>query len=140
MASKKEFISNSVEETRAAGAELALKAAHGEVYGLIGELGSGKTEFVRGFVARLNRDAPVRSPTFTLINSYETPAFPVYHFDFYRINAASELNEIGFNEYLAGEGVCLIEWADMFPEVLPANTRKIRFNDTSDTARSICFE
>src|SRR5271169_5224280 len=108
--------SSSLQETRDFGASTARNALGGEVYGLVGELGTGKTEFVRGFVAKLNPDAVVRSPSFTLVNIYETSCFPVYHFDFYRLKSAAELPEIGFQEYIRSDGVCLIEWADMFKE------------------------
>ena len=119
--------SSSVDETRAAAARLAAEACAGDAFGLVGDLGAGKTEFVRGFVAALSRDASVRSPTFTLINTYQTPSFPIHHFDFYRLTDPDELREVGFYEYVGGDGVCLIEWADMFSEVLPQNVRMIRF-------------
>jgi tRNA threonylcarbamoyladenosine biosynthesis protein TsaE len=129
--------STSVEQTRAAGASLAVKAALGDVYALIGTLGAGKTEFARGFVAALAPAAVVRSPTFSLVNSYATPLFAIHHFDFYRIVKLSELIEIGFEEYLWGGGVCLIEWADLFAEVLPVSTRMIRFSDGKGGGRVI---
>ncbi len=134
--------STSVEQTRTAGARLAAQARPGDIYGLAGELGAGKTEFVRGFVAALAPDAAVRSPTFTLINTYETPSFPIHHFDFYRLKSPDELREIGFHEYLAGDGVCLIEWADMFADVLPGNARMVRFQVETgdDRARLIELE
>jgi tRNA threonylcarbamoyladenosine biosynthesis protein TsaE len=131
---------NSIDETRRAGADAAARASAGETYGLSGELGAGKTEFVRGFVAALDSSAGVRSPTFTLVNIYETPRFPVYHFDFYRLKSAAELVEIGFYEYTGGDGVCLIEWAGMFPDALPENTRMIRFAHDGETGRIIEFD
>ena len=130
----------SAEETRRAGKELALQSSPGDVYGLCGALGAGKTEFVRGFVAARANDAAVRSPTFTLINSYETPSFDIHHFDFYRLGSADELHEIGFYEYLDSGGICLIEWADMFPEVLPETARMIRFCEDSAHVRIIEME
>jgi tRNA threonylcarbamoyladenosine biosynthesis protein TsaE len=134
-----EILSNSVEETRQAGGRLARTACGGDVFALIGELGSGKTEFVRGFTASLCDVCAVRSPTFTILNIYDTPAFPVYHFDFYRLKKAEELIEIGFYEYLHGEGVCFIEWADLFPNVIPHNARQIRFVDKGNGQRLISF-
>jgi tRNA threonylcarbamoyladenosine biosynthesis protein TsaE len=124
-----QITSNSVEETRAAGAGLAKSARPGDVFALSGELGTGKTELVRGFVAGLSDCCPVKSPSFTIVNVYETSVFPVYHFDFYRLKKAHELVEIGFDEYIQGDGVCFVEWADMFPEVMPAHTRHVRFTD-----------
>jgi tRNA threonylcarbamoyladenosine biosynthesis protein TsaE len=134
-----EILSNSVEETRQAGGRLARTACGGDVFALIGELGSGKTEFVRGFTASLCAACTVRSPTFTILNIYDTPAYPVYHFDFYRLKKAEELIEIGFYEYLHGEGVCFIEWADLFPNVIPQNARQIRFVDKGNGQRLISF-
>ena len=132
-----EILSHSVLETRAAGATLARAARPGDVYALIGELGCGKTELVRGFVSALCADAPVRSPSFSIVNIYEAPGFPLYHFDFYRLKKAVELVEIVFAEYIWGNGVCMIEWADMFPEVIPARARFIQFSDKGNGARLI---
>jgi len=79
----------------------------------------------------------VRSPTFTILNIYDTPRFPVYHFDFYRVKSPQELFEIGFGEYIHGSGVCLIEWADMFPNSLPAYSRSLSFIDIGNNNRRI---
>jgi tRNA threonylcarbamoyladenosine biosynthesis protein TsaE len=130
----------SPEETRILGAKLADKSTAGMVYGLIGNLGTGKTELVRGFVAALTSKAVVRSPSFSLVNTYETGAFPVHHFDFYRLADISELFEIGFTDYLGGDAVCLIEWADMFPDALPEDTKYIRLHEESETVRMIEIE
>ncbi len=128
----------SVEATRAEGARVAAVAVPGDIYALVGELGAGKTEFVRGFVAALAPEASVRSPSFTIVNVYETPRFPVYHFDFYRLSDPSELHEIGFAEYLAGGGVCLIEWADLVAGELPEEgVRVVRFTDPGEGIRVI---
>ena len=131
---------NSVEETRRFGAQIAANAAPGAVFALEGELGTGKTEFVRGFVGALAPEVIVRSPSFAIINIYPAPVFPVYHFDFYRLYHQSELIEIGFDDYVAGNGVCIIEWATMFPEALPSNTRHLRFSDRGITRREIEFD
>ena len=127
----------SVVETRALGGRLAVSACPGDCFALEGELGAGKTEFVRGFVAALSPGAAVRSPSFSILNMYETSAFPVYHFDFYRLSDATELGEIGFEEYAAGDGVCLIEWGTLFPDVLPPRTKIIRFADLGGDKREI---
>ena len=124
-------------DTRALGARMASAARPGDVFVLEGELGAGKTEFVRGFVAALNPSAQVRSPSFSILNIYETDKFPVYHFDFYRLTDSSEFGEIGFDEYAAGEGVCLIEWGTLFPEVLPKEAAVIRFSDAGNNVREI---
>ena len=130
-------VSASVMETRSLGGRLAASARPGSCFALEGELGAGKTEFVRGFVAALAPAAAVRSPSFSILNIYETAAFPVYHFDFYRLSDALELGEIGFEEYIAGSGVCLIEWGTLFPAVLPPHARIIRFADLGGGAREI---
>ena len=130
----------SVEETRSFGERVAAKAALGDVFALEGDLGTGKTEFVRGFMHKLAPAVIVRSPSFSIVNIYETPAMPVYHFDFYRLSDQSELIEIGFDDYLAGNGICIIEWATMFPGALPAATRSIRFTDRGSTEREINYD
>jgi tRNA threonylcarbamoyladenosine biosynthesis protein TsaE len=130
-------IADSADATRALGARLAATAAAGDVFVLEGELGAGKTEFVRGFVASLNPKAPVKSPSFSILNIYETEKFPIYHFDFYRLSAAAEFGEIGFDEYAAGGGVCLVEWGTLFPAVLPRVAAVIRFRDPGDGTREI---
>ncbi|HUI92309.1 MAG TPA: tRNA (adenosine(37)-N6)-threonylcarbamoyltransferase complex ATPase subunit type 1 TsaE [Chitinivibrionales bacterium] len=133
------IISHSVEETRKAGARVARTAGAGDVFALTGELGTGKTEFVRGFVEALCGPAAVRSPTFSIVNIHDAPDFPVYHFDFYRLKKKDELQEIGFYEYVTG-GVTIIEWADMFPEVLPENARQIKFMDNGQNERVILLD
>jgi tRNA threonylcarbamoyladenosine biosynthesis protein TsaE len=127
----------SVEETREVGARFAGASQPGCLYVLEGELGAGKTEFVRGFVCALHPNAPVRSPSFSLCNIYQTGSFPVYHFDFYRLTDATELGEIGFDEYATGDGVCLVEWGTLFPEILPPHAQVIRFTDLGAGNRDI---
>jgi tRNA threonylcarbamoyladenosine biosynthesis protein TsaE len=131
------YHSTSAADTRAAGARSAQQVRPGDVLALCGELGGGKTEFVRGFVAHLAPDAAVQSPGFSIVNTYATPAFPVYHFDFYRLKSPHETTEIGFDEYLHGDGVCCIEWADLFSELLPSHAWWIYFKDTGDNRREI---
>jgi tRNA threonylcarbamoyladenosine biosynthesis protein TsaE len=132
--------SGSAVETRDVAAGIARRAGAGDVYGLVGGLGTGKTEFVRGFVAALNPDAPVTSPSFSLLNIYDTPGFPVYHFDFYRIASRRELAEIGLDDYVNGDGVCLVEWADMFPEALPKGSITVTFEDRGESVHRITVE
>lgn len=133
-------ITKSPQETRAFAASIAKNCVRGTVYALSGTLGSGKTEFVRGFVDSLSSKSAVRSPSFTLVNTYETDLFPIHHFDFYRLTEPDELFEIGFDEYLDNNAVCFIEWAEMFPEVLPENIVFIRFAEGDDHCRIITIE
>lgn len=132
-----EIVSTSVNETRDFGSSIAKKSEEGDVYALIGNLGVGKTEFTRGFISEFSSSVLVKSPSFSLVNTYSTTNFIIHHFDFYRLSIADELFEIGFFEYLDGCAICIIEWADKFPEVLPETTKYIYFNDEKDGNRII---
>lgn len=133
-------VSSSVAETRSLGARLADASRAGDVFALEGDLGCGKTELVRGFMGYFDTSIIVRSPSFSIVNTYNAGCFDVYHFDFYRLSDQSELFEIGYEEYIAREGVCLIEWATMFPDALPENAKRIRLIDKGEDAREIHFE
>jgi tRNA threonylcarbamoyladenosine biosynthesis protein TsaE len=122
-------------QTRQAGARLAKIVKVGDIYILDGDLGSGKTEFVRGFTESLGGNAIVKSPSFSILNIYQTISINVYHFDFYRLSDASELEGLGFDEYIYGDGVCLIEWGSLFRECLPHDARSIRFFDRGECQR-----
>lgn len=130
-------ISQSVEDTVAFGHTVATTLRRGDVIALCGDLGAGKTHFVKGLTAGLQCDAPVTSPTFTLIHEYLGGRLPVYHFDFYRLDDEDEALKIGLDEYLHGDGVCLIEWADKFSALLPPHTRWLRFTHRPDGSRQI---
>lgn len=117
---------NCPEETFALGRQLGLKAAAGQIYCLDGELGVGKTVFTQGFAAGLGIEEPVNSPTFTILQIYEDGRLPLYHFDVYRIGDVGEMDEIGYEDCFYGEGVCLIEWAQLIPEILPEQVIRIR--------------
>ena len=109
----------SAEETYQLGIEIGRKATRGQVYTLIGDLGVGKTVFTQGLAKGLEIDEPISSPTFTIVQVYEEGRLPFYHFDVYRIGDISEMDEIGFEDYVYGEGVSLIEWANLIQEILP---------------------
>ncbi len=113
------------EETFELGKCLAKAACPGQVCALIGDLGVGKTVFTQGFAAGLGIDGPVCSPTFTILQVYENGRLPFYHFDVYRIADVEEMEEIGYEECVYGEGVSLIEWADLIEEILPEHTIRI---------------
>lgn len=115
----------SPEETFAAGKRLGEQAAAGDVFALLGDLGVGKTVFTQGFADGLGIEGTVNSPTFTILQIYEEGRLPLYHFDVYRIGDPEEMDEIGFEEYTQGDGVCLIEWANLIQEILPLETRTI---------------
>jgi ATPase, YjeE family len=109
----------SEQETRTLGERLSAKAKPGSIYTLTGDLGVGKTVFTQGFAKGLGIDEPVNSPTFTIIQEYEDGRLPFYHFDVYRIGNIDEMEEIGYEDYFYGKGVCLIEWANLIEEILP---------------------
>jgi tRNA threonylcarbamoyladenosine biosynthesis protein TsaE len=113
-----DFISHSESQTRRLGARLATLLQPGDVVALIGDLGSGKTRWVQGICAGLDVTDPVTSPTFTLVNEYRG-RWPVYHIDLYRISDISETLTFGLEEYLYGDGISLIEWADRAFDILP---------------------
>ena len=109
----------SAEETYQLGIEIGQKATKGQVYTLVGDLGVGKTVFTQGLAKGLEINEPISSPTFTIVQVYDEGRLPFYHFDVYRISDISEMDEIGFEDYVYGEGVSLIEWANLIEEILP---------------------
>ncbi len=109
----------SAEETFKLGEEFGRRALPGQIYTMKGDLGVGKTVFTQGFASGLEIDEPVNSPTFTIIQEYEEGRIPFYHFDVYRIGDVEEMDEIGYEDYFYGQGVCLIEWAELITEILP---------------------
>ena len=111
-----------MEETAKYAYEMASKAHPGQVYALIGDLGVGKTVFTKGFARGLGIEEPVSSPTFTILQIYEEGRLPLYHFDVYRIEEPEEMEEVGFDDYIYGDGVCLIEWANRIEDILPEET------------------
>lgn len=119
-------------DTFAYGKALGEKAAPGEIYTLIGDLGVGKTVFTQGFAVGLGIAEPVNSPTFTILQSYEEGRLPLYHFDVYRIGDVEEMEEIGYEDCFYGDGVCLVEWADLIREILPENCIRVTIEKDLD--------
>ena len=113
------------EETFEVGRKIGMNAKPGQIYTLTGDLGVGKTVFTQGFASGLGITEPVTSPTFTLGNEYEEGRLPLYHFDVYRIGSSDEMYDIGYEEYINGEGVCIIEWANLIEDILPDHYRKL---------------
>lgn len=111
----------SEKETKEIAYDIAKNAKKGDIYCLCGDLGTGKTQFSKGFSKGLLIDEDITSPTFTIINQYNEGRLPFYHFDVYRINDIEELYDIGYEEYFFGEGVCLIEWAELIKDIIPKN-------------------
>ena len=117
---------NSAKETFELGKRLGEKAVAGQIYTLNGDLGTGKTVFTQGVAVGLGIKEPVNSPTFTIVQVYEEGRLPLYHFDVYRIGDIEEMDEIGYEDYVYGEGVSLIEWANLIEEILPEHFTEIK--------------
>ena len=113
---------NTPQETFAVGKKIGENARPGQIYTLTGDLGVGKTVFTQGVAAGLGIDEPINSPTFTIIQEYESGRLPLYHFDVYRIGDIEEMEEIGYDDYFFGNGVCMIEWAELIEELIPENS------------------
>ncbi len=130
---------HSADETFELARNFAAKLTKGDVLALEGELGAGKTRFVQGLAAGLGvpSNVFVRSPTFALLNEYRGGRLPLYHFDFYRLHAEEDLVDIGVEEFFYGDGISVVEWADMFPNALPHHARHITFDIVGETERVI---
>ena len=126
------FESNSDTDTRQFARDLGKKAKAGQVYALIGDLGVGKTVFTQGFAEGLEISEWINSPTFTIVQEYVDGRLPFYHFDVYRIGDPEEMYEVGFDDYVYGEGVSLIEWANRIEEILPEDVITVRIDKDLD--------
>jgi len=127
----------SVEEMIELGAAAARMAMAGSVIGLVGDLGAGKTHWVKGFAAEMGCVAEVTSPTFGLVHEYSGGRLPMSHFDFYRLGSAEELIALGWDEYLEDGGVVVAEWADKFPSLMPPETLWYYFTIGEDGVRIV---
>lgn len=126
MSDKKNYIeTNSPEETFEEGRKLGQTARPGEIYMLNGDLGVGKTVFTQGVAAGLGITEHINSPTFTIVQVYESGRLPFYHFDVYRIGDIEEMDEIGYEDYFFGNGLCIVEWAERIKELIPADAKQI---------------
>ena len=130
-------ISTSPEETQAIAKEIARDLAPGSVLSLAGDLGAGKTEFVKGLAKGLGIDDPVTSPTFTLVHEYRGAQVTLYHLDLYRLNSEKELDEIGFDDCLSAGGICAIEWGNKYPTRLPKGCLEIRLTIGENNERIV---
>ena len=120
------YESFSPEETFEMGIKIGKEALPGQVFTLEGDLGVGKTVFTQGVAKGLEIDEPICSPTFTIVQVYEEGRLPFYHFDVYRIGDVEEMDEIGYDDYIYGEGVSMIEWANLIEEILPAHYTAVK--------------
>ena len=128
---------NSAEETRKLGEKLARELRAGDVILLEGPLGAGKSELARGVARGLGVQETVTSPSFTILNVYDSGRVPLYHFDWYRLESAEELFEMGMEEYLGGDGIALVEWPGRCPEALPADFLMIEIVPGEDNGRTL---
>ena len=117
---------NSARETFELGKRLGEQARAGQIYTLVGDLGVGKTVFTQGMARGLGITEAVSSPTFTIVQEYQEGRLPFYHFDVYRIGDIEEMEEIGYDDYFSGEGVCMIEWADLIGDLLPDHVIRVK--------------
>ncbi len=140
----KDYSVTSPQETEALGSALGARIlASGRrrlFLAFFGEMGVGKTAFSRGLVAAIAPGAAVRSPTYTVVNEYRGGGLPIYHFDMYRIEDANDLTSIGYDDYLAAEGIILCEWSENIKEEIPEDALTVRIERTGDTARRILLE
>ena len=132
-----DFISHSETQTMRLGARLAKQLTTGDVLALVGEIGSGKTRWAQGVCQGLGVEAPVNSPTFTLVNEYQGQSGPVYHIDLYRLAEGADMLTFGLEEYLYGTGITLIEWADRVANLMPNDYLVIELYHLEDTKRRI---
>ena len=130
-------VTNSAAETRALGEKLASRLKAGDVVVLEGELGAGKSELARGIAKGLGVTETVTSPSFTILNVYESGRCPMYHFDWYRLESEEELYELGMDEYLGGDGIAVIEWAERCPDAVPERCIRIRLEAAGEETRKI---
>ena len=120
-----EYRTSSPQQTEALGAALARRLGPGSVVAFTGDLGAGKTAFVRGMAAGLGVHTRVTSPTFTIVNEYEDGRLPLFHFDMYRLDSADELYDVGWEDYLARGGVCAVEWSENIADALEESCIKV---------------
>ncbi len=135
-----EIISHSEADTEALGERLGAAARAGEVYALDGDLGAGKTAFCRGFARGVGYAGRVTSPTFAIVGEYLGGRLPMFHFDLYRLASEGELEDIGWEDYLARGGVCVVEWAQRCAVAFDGGTVWVKFEKTGECERRIRIE
>ena len=133
------FITTSEEETRASAKKFATTLKGGEVLLLKGDLGAGKTAFAKGLADAFGVEEIVTSPTFTILNEHYGKTLNLYHFDMYRIDDESELKELGFDEYIDSDGICVIEWSNFIKQLLPSELLNIEINILENDYRQLIF-
>jgi tRNA threonylcarbamoyladenosine biosynthesis protein TsaE len=132
-------VTSKPEETKSIATEFARNLPSGTVVSLVGDLGAGKTEFVKGLAIGLGFGGAVTSPTFTILHEYRGGRLALFHMDFYRLQDERELDEIGLDDYLRAGGVCAIEWGDKFPQRLPTDTVTVRIITVDSDQREVVW-
>lgn len=132
-----DFTVTSPEEMMRLGARFAKNAKPGDVFALVGNLGSGKTHWTKGFLSQLQPETPVTSPTFGIVNTYTDGDPAIHHFDLYRIKSANELIDLGWDEYLDEPAIVICEWADLFPRLFPDHTQWLSFSHIDGDQRTV---
>ena len=122
---EKKIVIKNEEETKKFGEKLCEKLTAGSIVALTGDLGTGKTTLTKAIAAGLGVTDVITSPTFNIVKQYDSGRLPLYHFDVYRIGDVDEMYEIGYEEYFFGDGVCVIEWADLIEEIIPDDAVRI---------------
>lgn len=135
----KPILSGSAAETRALGERLANQLRAGDAVLLSGPMGAGKSELARGIARGLGISGAVTSPTFTILNLYDTGRVPLYHFDWYRLGSSEELYELGMDEYLTGDGIAVVEWPEQASDVTPTSYLLVTITPTSQSSREIAI-
>ena len=131
------FVADSLEKTNFLGRELAFLVLPGDLIALSGELGAGKTTFVKALAASLGiAEDDVSSPSYTLLNEY-AGQIPMYHFDLYRLEGADDVDDLGFDEYMEGDGLAVVEWADVAPQILPSEYLEIKIMISGEESRDL---
>ncbi len=132
------LLSSSLEETDLFAKKFASTLKKGDIVAFFGELGSGKTTFLKSLISALNHTSQeeIHSPTFTYLHIYEGP-IPVYHFDLYRLKGAQDFIDLGFHEFFGKDGICCIEWSEKIKEILPSGTIQVHLSHIGETSRSI---
>jgi tRNA threonylcarbamoyladenosine biosynthesis protein TsaE len=120
-------------------AEFSASVGPGSVIALCGPLGAGKTHFTKGFARGLGCEETVSSPTFSLVQEYHGGRLPIFHFDLYRAKSAAEALDLGWDDYTDQGGVCIVEWADLFPQIFPENTLWMQLDALGETERQLSW-
>lgn len=136
-----ELTINGLDSINDAAQEFVKNMGNGKVFAFYGKMGAGKTTFIKAICESLGVDDTVTSPTFAIVNEYESDklGYPIYHFDFYRIKKLEEVYDMGYEDYFYGGGVCFIEWPELIEDLLPEDTIRVEIKENTDGTRTVSF-